>query len=933
MNYEGEKFLLKLYQDLDKKDEVLKAEKESGKSSGNKYELLKKYLNRLERQERIFSGEHTELEQYLKNRYYDKYVIKIEDIPNSYWETQQRIALERGYGHIEYTKSLKRKEAKQIIEEQKRSLETWINYLMKENTSYPMWTRYWAFQGMLKLGKYDKGNGTFSKRSKGTTSPFIGLNAEALAHTIGTVQNYYEGKSIDDKELEELIKSGNFGKIYSYNMWKLIENEKKNQNNKIDTDDGIWKVFKKKDTKKLVKALEGKGTGWCIAGESVARDYLKTGDIHIYFTEDQNGEYTMPRVCIRQENENIAEVRGIEKDQNLESAMIDITDKKLDEFYDKDIYKKKVSDMKELTSIYNTGKNKGKLTDKEYIFLYEIEHEIEGFGWEKDPRIEELKEIYLINNKNICMKYINKYGHESNIDYIDKELLKDKEIIINIIKRRIDILDRIDEKFWDDKEIMQEAIKYNIENLKYTSTLRSDEKFMLEAAKIDAKALGYADEKLVNDPNFMLEAIQINPETKVYIGEKLKNDKEFILNTSTLINDSLRFASEDLKNDKKLALELIKKEKQSVMPYISKELQDDKEVVLEAVKQSGYSLNYASERLKNDKDIVIEAVKKSGGSIKYAGDKLKDDKDIALIAVKDISIDFDKLSERLKNDKDVVKAAVENTNYVLRYTNEDIRSDREIALKAMNFSGSEFKYLSKDLQSDKEIIMEAVKHSSSSDLGNNPLRYIDERLKNDKAIVLEAVKKVGRALEYAGESMKNNKEVVLEAVKNDGLALKYASENLKNDKAIALEAIQNSREFSFESSPLQYVGENLKNDKEMVLEAVKKSGRALKYASENLKNNKEIVLDAVSKNGDALEYASKEMKNDKDIVLKAVTNFSRAFSYASRELKNDTEIVKEVLKNSGYVSTYDVNPEVIEEAKRLLEEEINEESKENNKTR
>ena len=72
MNYEGEKFLLKLYQDLDKQDGVLIAEKRSGKNSGNKYELLEKYLKRLERQEKIFDGEHQEMEQFLKNRYYEK---------------------------------------------------------------------------------------------------------------------------------------------------------------------------------------------------------------------------------------------------------------------------------------------------------------------------------------------------------------------------------------------------------------------------------------------------------------------------------------------------------------------------------------------------------------------------------------------------------------------------------------------------------------------------------------------------------------------------------------------------------------------------------------------------------------------------------------------------------------------------------------------
>ena len=131
MNYEGEKFLLKLYQDLDKQDGVLIAEKRSGKNSGNKYELLQKYLERLERQEKIFDGEHKELEKFLKNRYYDKYVIKEEDIPDSYWKLQKKIALERGYGYLEYTDELMHKEASTIIENQKKSYKQ--SYLFHHN--------------------------------------------------------------------------------------------------------------------------------------------------------------------------------------------------------------------------------------------------------------------------------------------------------------------------------------------------------------------------------------------------------------------------------------------------------------------------------------------------------------------------------------------------------------------------------------------------------------------------------------------------------------------------------------------------------------------------------------------------------------------------------------------------------------------------------
>lgn len=89
--------------------------------------------------------------------------------------------------------------------------------------------------------------------------------------------------------------------------------------------------------------------------------------------------------------DEIAEVRGVAKDQNIEDLMLDITEKKLDEFPDKKDYQKKVYDMKYLTLIDKKVKQNQELTKEELIFLYEIKSKIKGFGWETDPRIEVIK--------------------------------------------------------------------------------------------------------------------------------------------------------------------------------------------------------------------------------------------------------------------------------------------------------------------------------------------------------------------------------------------------------------------------------------------------------------------------------------------------------------------------------------------------------------
>ena len=48
--------------------------------------------------------------------------------------------------------------------------------------------------------------------------------------------------------------------------------------------------------------------------------------------------------------------------------------------------------MQKLTKIDHKVKDNLDLTKEELAFLYEVNSKIEGFGYERDPRIEEIKE-------------------------------------------------------------------------------------------------------------------------------------------------------------------------------------------------------------------------------------------------------------------------------------------------------------------------------------------------------------------------------------------------------------------------------------------------------------------------------------------------------------------------------------------------------------
>ncbi len=46
----------------------------------------------------------------------------------------------------------------EVIDDQKKTLDKWIEYFLydEESKSYEMWEKYWVFQGLQNLGKYDK---------------------------------------------------------------------------------------------------------------------------------------------------------------------------------------------------------------------------------------------------------------------------------------------------------------------------------------------------------------------------------------------------------------------------------------------------------------------------------------------------------------------------------------------------------------------------------------------------------------------------------------------------------------------------------------------------------------------------------------------------------------------------------------------------------
>jgi hypothetical protein len=332
----------------------------------------------------------------LKHILHDKFVIKPEEIPEGYFDNQKRIARDQGHGDIEVSDEIREQLAEVIITDQRTTLDTWIDYLSSKDATYPDWLKYYAIRSVLGMGAYDKEKHQFGKRSKGTTKPFPDLNREALAYVLDAIEknNSEQGYDFstlaeeDRPQFEKLLTGENFAKLYAFAIEKVTPASPE----QLTSTAGEWvKYDKGSDHLPLVQSLQGHGTGWCTAGESTAKVQLKNGDFYVFYSLDAKGQPIIPRAAIRMQEGKIGEVRGVAAEQNLDSTIAPVVEAKLKEFPDGAAYEKKTSDMKTLTAIEQAVKSDQPLTGSQLRFLYEIEVSIEGFGYERDPRIVELR--------------------------------------------------------------------------------------------------------------------------------------------------------------------------------------------------------------------------------------------------------------------------------------------------------------------------------------------------------------------------------------------------------------------------------------------------------------------------------------------------------------------------------------------------------------
>ena len=420
-----------------------KARKQNEKLPGKNNERRNfAYLSRLDN---MVEKHGNALEQKLWAASAENLVMDYEDIPDAYWRQQEQILRDNGQGR-ELSRGEKETLAEDLIEKQRESINTWSNYLGDKDCPYPLWFKIYAFDGVSKMGLINKETKEFEKRDKSTVASFPTLNPEVLAKVYRNINEFYGvdkedwlAQHPDDEKLVSLVKSGNFPKLYTKELFEtktIIKTPEKSEDI-----EGDWFTYQLGDEDGLAKAAEG--TGWCIADPNVAHNYLEYGNyghstnegtdeessskakfiiFKLKAPNSPDGYSTNGVASIRLDPDGkVTEVSGLNVGQAIEDSLIPTVKEKVLSLPGGKEFLQKFEDKQTLIKLDHKLQKGEDLTKEELSFLYELDRPIATLDTynDEDPRITELKEKYGI--EYALEKGVDANKLVSSLDYGDIE--------------------------------------------------------------------------------------------------------------------------------------------------------------------------------------------------------------------------------------------------------------------------------------------------------------------------------------------------------------------------------------------------------------------------------------------------------------------------------------------------------------------------------
>lgn len=334
--------------------------------------------------------QHEGVEKRVWDSAVEELIIKPQDISDGYWEQQKQIARDNGLGDVHLGRREKDELTGQLQEAQRTGLESWRNYLESTGDQYPVWFKFYAWDGMSRLGTFDKQKGHYGKRSSGTVAPYPQLNPAALGKVFEAVKD----QGGNDEDVAKLVNSGNFNKLYSHMLLDqkaVIPTPEKPEDVR-----GEWKEYSSNDIQAITEAAEG--TPWCIAGRSMAESYTSNGGkfllFHLQDSETGKVSPTAAASVRLDERGQVVELSGLKggASQYVEDALIPTIQEKVNQLPGGEKYLQAFEDKQMLIQMDRKFQDGEPFSREELLFLYETERPIRYIDtYAKDPRVEQFK--------------------------------------------------------------------------------------------------------------------------------------------------------------------------------------------------------------------------------------------------------------------------------------------------------------------------------------------------------------------------------------------------------------------------------------------------------------------------------------------------------------------------------------------------------------
>ena len=427
----------------------------------------------LERLNRGIEKYGTDYENRLWRMTEDSLIIDADNIPESYWKTQEQILRDNGQGRElgDYEKSVL---AEDIQKKQRESLESWTNYLSHEDCPYPTWFKVYTIDGVSKMGVFDKGKNVYRKRDKDSVAPYPHFNAAVLGKVYSAITDFYdintdrdlgrtEPNNPEDEnaikrkaELDALVKSGNFNKLYS----KLLLSEKVIMKTPERTEDirGEWVEYSLGDEEQLAEAADG--TPWCIASPAVGRNYLTTGHygesydddgknneakfilFHLYDSDGRIADNACASVRLDTDGQ-VAEISGLNEGQALEDSLVPIVEEKVRSLPGGEKFLRRFADKNRLIAIDRKIQSGADISKDDFRFIWELDRPIESLDTynSTDPRIKEFREKFgadYAREKGYIIPDTTIDDVEGNLEkYLENDLDLKSNLLVYCIKKAL----------------------------------------------------------------------------------------------------------------------------------------------------------------------------------------------------------------------------------------------------------------------------------------------------------------------------------------------------------------------------------------------------------------------------------------------------------------------------------------------------------------